>query len=100
MAGSIKKKILTLILASVMTQCVALSAPSVNGIIPQAGTINTHDIDTLKTQMFKVQIALKEEFSEETFRYLNPLSYKKKRKKKSLRQGPKNTQQKESMPKT
>ncbi len=47
------------------------------GVLYKGGILFESDIDTLKTQMFKVQIALKEDFSEETFRYLNPLSYKK-----------------------
>ena len=48
-----KKKILSLIIASVISQGIVLSAPFDNGIIPQAGTMNTHDMETLKNKMME-----------------------------------------------
>lgn len=47
------------------------------GVLYKGGIMFESDIDTLKTNMFKVQISLKEEFSEENFKELNPLSFKK-----------------------
>ena len=48
-----KKKILSLIIAGVISQGVAVSAPFDNGVIPQAGTMNTHDMETLKNKMME-----------------------------------------------
>lgn len=47
------------------------------GVLYKGGIMFESDIDTLKTNMFKVQISLKEDFSEEDFKDLNPLSFKK-----------------------
>ena len=47
------------------------------GVLYKGGIMFESDIDTLKTKMFKVQISLKDEFSEDTFKQLNPLSFKK-----------------------
>lgn len=47
------------------------------GILYKGGILFESDIDTLKTNMFKVQISLNKEFSEEDFKDLNPLSFKK-----------------------
>lgn len=47
------------------------------GVLYKGGIMFESDIDTLKTNMFKVQISLKEEFIEEDFKELNPLSFKK-----------------------
>lgn len=47
------------------------------GVLYKGGVLFESDIDTLKTKMFKVQISLKDEFSEETFKDLNPISFKK-----------------------
>ena len=47
------------------------------GVLYKGGVLFESDIDTLKTNMFKVQIALKEEFDENTFKNLNPISFKK-----------------------
>ena len=52
-----KKRLLSLIIASIISQCAVLSAPFDNGIIPQAGTMNTHDMETLKTKMMEEQAA-------------------------------------------
>ena len=50
-----KKRLLSLIIASIVSQCSVLSAPFTNGVIPQAGTMNTHDMETLKTKMMEEQ---------------------------------------------
>ena len=47
------------------------------GVLYKGGVLFESDIDTLKTNMFKVQISFKEEFNEEIFKDLNPISYKK-----------------------
>lgn len=47
------------------------------GVLYKGGIMFESDIDTLKTNMFKVQISLKGDFSEEDFKDLNPLSFKK-----------------------
>jgi len=47
------------------------------GVLYKGGVLFESDIDTLKTNMFKVQISLKEEFDEETFKDVNPISFKK-----------------------
>jgi len=47
------------------------------GVLYKGGVLFESDIDTLKTNMFKVQISLKEDFNEETFKDLNPISFKK-----------------------
>ena len=48
------------------------------GLLYKGGIFFESDIDTLKTNMFKVQIALKEDFSKESFNTLDILSFKKK----------------------
>ena len=48
-----KKKILSLIITGVLAQGVVFSSPLVNGVIPQAGTMNTHDMETLRTKMIE-----------------------------------------------
>ncbi len=47
------------------------------GLLYKGGILFESDIDSLKTNMFKVQISLKEEFSKETFLGLDLMSYKK-----------------------
>ncbi len=47
------------------------------GVLYKGGVLFESDIDSLKTNMFKVQIALSDEFDENTFKDLNPLSFKK-----------------------
>ena len=47
------------------------------GVLYKGGVLFESDIDTLKTNMFKVQISFKEEFDQEKFKELNPISYKK-----------------------
>ncbi len=47
------------------------------GVLYKGGVLFESDVDSLKTNMFKVQISLKEDFSEETFKELEPLSFKK-----------------------
>lgn len=47
------------------------------GVLYKGGVLFESDIDTLKTNMFKVQISLKEDFNEETFKELNPIFFKK-----------------------
>ena len=47
------------------------------GVLYKGGVLFESDIDSLKTNMFKVQIALRDEFDENTFKDLNPLSFKK-----------------------
>lgn len=48
------------------------------GLLYKGGIFFESDIDTLKTNMFKVQISLKGDFSEEDFKELEILSFKKK----------------------
>jgi len=48
------------------------------GLLYKGGIFFESDIDSLKTNMFKVQISLKGEFSEEDFKELEILSFKKK----------------------
>ena len=47
------------------------------GLLYQGGILFQSDIDTLKTNMCKVQISLKGEFSEENFKDFSVLNYKK-----------------------
>ncbi len=47
------------------------------GLLYKGSILFESDIDTLKTNMFKVQISLKEDFDKKTFRKLKVLSYKK-----------------------
>ncbi len=47
------------------------------GLLYQGGILFESDIDTLKTEMFKVQISLKEEFDKKTFGQLQVLNFKK-----------------------
>ena len=47
------------------------------GLLYKGGILFESDIDSLKTNMFKVQICLKEDFDKETFKDLEVLSYKK-----------------------
>ncbi|MBE6147014.1 MAG: ABC transporter ATP-binding protein [Firmicutes bacterium] len=47
------------------------------GLLYDGGILFESDIDSLKTNMFKVQISLKEEFSENNFSELDVLSFKK-----------------------
>lgn len=47
------------------------------GLLYQGGILFESDIDTLKTEMFKVQISLKKEFDKKTFKNLEMLSFKK-----------------------
>lgn len=47
------------------------------GLLYEGGILFESDIDTLKTNMCKVQISLKEEMTEKTFKRLNVLNYKK-----------------------
>lgn len=51
-----KRKILSLIIASIISQSVAISAPTVFNVIPQTGTINTHDMDTLKNKIIEDEV--------------------------------------------
>lgn len=51
-----KRKILSLIIASVISQSAVFSAPSVFNVIPQTGTINTHDMDTLKNRIIEDEV--------------------------------------------
>lgn len=51
-----KRKILSLIVASVMVQGTVFSAPDIYNVIPQTGSINTHDIETLKNKMIEEQV--------------------------------------------
>ena len=48
-----KKNLLFFIIAGIIAQSAVFSAPFADGIIPQAGTMNTHDIETLKTKMIE-----------------------------------------------
>ena len=47
------------------------------GLLYKGGILFESDIDSLKTNMFKVQICLKEDFDKNTFKDLDVLSYKK-----------------------
>ena len=47
------------------------------GLLYKGGILFESDIDSLKTNMFKIQISLKEEFGKETFLGLDIMSYKK-----------------------
>lgn len=47
------------------------------GLLYKGGILFESDIDSLKTNMFKVQICLKEDFDKDTFKDLEVLSYKK-----------------------
>lgn len=47
------------------------------GLLYKGGILFESDIDTLKTNMFKVQISLKEEFDKDTFKDLEVLSFSK-----------------------
>ena len=47
------------------------------GLLYKGGILFESDIDSLKTNMFKVQISLKEEFDENNFKELNILNFKK-----------------------
>ncbi len=47
------------------------------GLLYKGNILFESDIDTLKTNMFKVQISLKEDFNKNTFKGLKILSYKK-----------------------
>lgn len=47
------------------------------GLLYKGNILFESDIDTLKTNMFKVQISLKEDFDKKTFKKLKILSYKK-----------------------
>ena len=48
------------------------------GLLHKGGILFESDIDSIKTNMFKVQISLKQEFSKEDFSNLEVLSFKKK----------------------
>ena len=47
------------------------------GVLYKGGILFDSDIDSIKTNMFKVQIGFKDDFDESKFEGLNPLSYKK-----------------------
>ena len=47
------------------------------GLLHKGGILFESDIDTIKTNMFKVQISLKHDFSKDSFKDLEVLSYKK-----------------------
>ena len=47
------------------------------GLLYKGGILFESDIDTLKTEMFKIQIALKEKFDKKTFKDLEMLHFKK-----------------------
>lgn len=47
------------------------------GLLYKGGILFESDIDTLKTNMFKVQISLKEDFDKETFKDFEVMNYKK-----------------------
>jgi ABC-2 type transport system ATP-binding protein len=47
------------------------------GLLHKGGILFESDIDTIKTNMYKVQISLKDEFSKDSFKNLEVLSYKK-----------------------
>lgn len=47
------------------------------GVLYKGGILFESDIDSLKTNMFKVQIALKEDITEDMIKEFNPLSFKK-----------------------
>lgn len=48
------------------------------GLLYKGGILFESDIDSLKTNMFKIQISLKEDFSEKDFKDMEVLSFKKK----------------------
>lgn len=47
------------------------------GLLHKGGILFESDIDSLKTNMFKIQISLKDDFSEKNFQNFNVLSFKK-----------------------
>lgn len=47
------------------------------GLLHKGGILFESDIDTIKTNMYKVQISLKDDFSKDSFKDLEVLSYKK-----------------------
>lgn len=47
------------------------------GLLYKGGILFESDIDSLKTNMFKVQISLKEEFNQETFKDIEIMNFKK-----------------------
>ena len=47
------------------------------GLLYKGGILFESEIDSLKTNMFKIQISLKEDFNEDTFENYNVLSFKK-----------------------
>ena len=47
------------------------------GLLHKGGILFESDIDSLKTNMFKIQISLKKDFSEKDFQNFNVLSFKK-----------------------
>ena len=47
------------------------------GLLHKGGILFESDIDTIKTNMYKVQISLKHDFSKDSFKDLEVLSYKK-----------------------
>ena len=47
------------------------------GLLHKGGIIFESDIDTIKTDMYKVQLSLKEEFNKSTFKGIDLLNYKK-----------------------
>jgi ABC-2 type transport system ATP-binding protein len=47
------------------------------GLLYKGGILFESDIDTLKTNMFKVQISLKEDFDKETFKNFEVMNFKK-----------------------
>lgn len=47
------------------------------GLLHKGGILFESDIDSLKTNMFKIQISLKEDFTEKNFQNFNVLSFKK-----------------------
>lgn len=47
------------------------------GLLYKGGILFESDIDTLKTNMFKIQISLKEDFDKETFNMLEIMNFKK-----------------------
>ena len=47
------------------------------GLLHKGGILFESDIETIKTNMYKAQISLKEDFSKDTFKDLEVLSYKK-----------------------
>ncbi len=47
------------------------------GLLHKGGILFESDIDSIKTNMYKVQISLKNDFSKDSFKNINVLSYKK-----------------------